>query len=67
MKCYICDATLAEPIFNRETNAYEPCGTCMAVIHDTLDGYKDNPSVAEDDFNDMVIEAYTLLSAANDN
>jgi hypothetical protein len=21
---------------------YEPCETCMAVINDTLDGYKDN-------------------------
>jgi hypothetical protein len=29
-------------------NDYEPCETCVAVINDTLDGYKDN-AIQEDE------------------
>lgn len=42
MRCFICDRVLEEPRFNMDHDDYEPCETCMAVINDTLDGYKDN-------------------------
>jgi hypothetical protein len=42
MRCHICDRVLEEPRFNMDHNDYEPCETCLAVINDTLDGYKDN-------------------------
>lgn len=47
MRCHICDRALEEPRFNADHGDYEPCETCMVVINDTLDSYKDN--VIEDD------------------
>jgi hypothetical protein len=52
MKCHICDATLEAPIFNSDHDDYEPCPTCMVVILDTLAGWNDKASAAEDDFPD---------------
>ena len=49
MRCHICNASLSEPNFNSDHGSYEPCGTCLAVIQDTLDGYTDSPAAAEDE------------------
>lgn len=59
MRCYICDVALSEPRFNADHEDYEPCETCIAVVHDTLDGYLDTPAAAEDDFQDDVMSDFT--------
>lgn len=50
MRCYICDKVLSEPQFNTDHRSYDPCQTCLDVIQGVLDGYKDKPSMDEDDF-----------------
>jgi hypothetical protein len=52
MRCHICDSSLEAPIFNSDHNDYEPCPTCMVVILDTLAGWTDKASAAEDDLPD---------------
>lgn len=52
MRCYICDKQLTEPQFNSDHQDIDPCQTCLDVIQDVLDGYRDKPSAAEDDFSD---------------
>lgn len=65
MRCYICDRVLSDPHFNSEINGYEPCDTCMAVIHDTVGSFEDRSAVAEDELSeDSVLEAFHLLVAA---
>jgi hypothetical protein len=55
---------LSDPHFNVEINGYEPCDTCLAVIHDTAGSFDDRTSVAEDELQeDSVLEAFVLLSA----
>lgn len=49
MKCNICDAPLNEPKFNEDIQNYDPCDTCMEVIEDTLAGFLETPSAAEDE------------------
>lgn len=50
MRCHICDKLLADPQLNSDHGDIDPCSTCLDVIQDVLDGYKDKPSAAEDDF-----------------
>jgi hypothetical protein len=49
MRCKICDRALEEPRWNGDHEEYEPCDSCLRVIQDTIDGYKDVPAPAEDD------------------
>lgn len=42
MKCHICDALLSQPRYNKEIKAWEPCETCMEIIFELLDDFKDN-------------------------
>lgn len=59
MRCYICDRALTTPSFNSDTQGYEPCETCMEVIHDTLASFLDKPSADEDDFGqDLSLDDY---------
>lgn len=48
MRCNICDAVLAQPDFNSDLDAYEPCGTCLAVINDAVGSFGDKPYAEED-------------------
>lgn len=52
MRCHICDKQLAEVSFNSEHQDIDPCPTCLDVVQDVLDGYKDKPAAAEDDLPD---------------
>lgn len=52
MRCNICDQLLSEPNYNKDLGAYEPCDTCLAVISDTLNGFKDRVTVDEDELGD---------------
>lgn len=52
MRCHICNRVLSEPHFNQDHGDYDPCDQCLAVIQDTLDGYRDKPAASEDDFSD---------------
>lgn len=65
MRCYICNSVLAEPRYNSDTEAYEPCEMCMLVIHDTLAGFHDRPSADEDELGleELAVEAYHLTIA----
>lgn len=56
MRCYICDRALTEPVFNAEIDGYEPCDTCMAVIHDAIGNFTDKPAADEDAFDDELLE-----------
>ena len=38
MRCYICNTPLDDPKFDHE-NKTLPCGSCQAVIDDTIAGY----------------------------
>lgn len=49
MRCYICDASLADPKIHPDIGKVEPCDFCMEIVEDTLAGYKDRPSVDEDE------------------
>lgn len=53
---------LSEPSYNTDIAAYEPCDTCMEVILDTLAGYRDRPSVQEDELG----QSHTDEQAAQD-
>ena len=50
MRCNICDASLAQPRYNREIKTWEPCETCTEVITDTINSFKDNAVFTDDDF-----------------
>jgi hypothetical protein len=50
VKCRICDASLPEVQFNSEHGDIDPCPSCLFVIQDTLDGFKDNAAPDEDAF-----------------
>lgn len=50
MRCFICNRVLSEPNYNKDHEAYDPCDTCMVIIHDTIAGYRDKTSVDEDEF-----------------
>jgi hypothetical protein len=52
MRCHICNRVLPDPQFNTEHQDYDPCSTCLTVIQDTLDGFKDKAAADEDDFDD---------------
>lgn len=56
MRCYICDVAIAEPKFNADHGDYEPCDYCQSIVQDTLDGYLDQPSAADDDFGEDVLK-----------
>jgi hypothetical protein len=49
MRCYICDAAIAEPQFNRDHEDWDPCLTCQTVINDMLNDTKDNVVWVEED------------------
>lgn len=49
MRCHICDASLEAPNYNSDHDDYEPCGTCLVVIQDTIAGFTDKPAADEDD------------------
>lgn len=52
MRCHICDVVLDEPKFNKDTNTYEPCGTCMAIILETAGTHVDRPYADDGDLSD---------------
>lgn len=49
MRCNICDAVLAEPQYNSDLKAYEPCVKCLEVIMDAVGTYKDRPFADDDE------------------
>ena len=51
MRCYICDSAIAEPKLNPELGVgkVDPCDHCMLIVEETLAGFTDRPSVAEDE------------------
>lgn len=49
MRCNICDASLTNPVFNRQLNTWEPCGTCLEAISDCINDLKDNAVFVEED------------------
>lgn len=49
MRCYICDALVSTPKYNRDLAQWEPCDTCMEAISDTLNDFKDNAVWVEED------------------
>ena len=57
MKCYICNKTLEDEDthFNTDHKDYDPCPSCLAVVEDTLAGFKDQAAPESVDF-DPVIE-----------
>lgn len=57
MRCNICDRLLKAPTYNRELKTWEPCDTCMEVITDCLNDFKDNAVWAEEDLDQAFREA----------
>lgn len=49
MRCFICDKSLNEINFNRDHEDIDPCPECILVIQDTVAGFHDRTSVAEDE------------------
>jgi len=49
MRCNICDRLLAAPRYNRELKAWEPCDTCLEIINECLNDFKDNAVFTEED------------------
>lgn len=49
MRCDICDRLLTEPVYNRDHEKWEPCRECLDVIEDTLNAFRDRPSMDEDE------------------
>jgi hypothetical protein len=56
MRCHICNKLLTEPQLNSDHGDIDPCQECLDVIQDVLDGYKDKPYAAEDDFPNEIID-----------
>lgn len=36
MRCYICNAVINEPSWNKDHGDYDPCGTCQNEINEVL-------------------------------
>jgi len=49
MRCYICDAAITSPQYNRDHDDWDPCTTCQDVINDTLNDNKDKVVWVEED------------------
>ena len=68
MKCNICDAALNEPKFNEALGNYDPCDFCMEVSEETLAGFIDQPSAAEDELGGPdPLELWGIPEPMNDN
>ena len=52
MRCHICDKVMTKPVYNKDLKGYEPCDTCLDIINDLLNDFKDQPFAAEDDLRD---------------
>ena len=50
MRCYICDSVLSTPVWNSLYKAYEPCPTCMDIIHHVFEDTPEQPP-SEDEEN----------------
>jgi hypothetical protein len=48
LRCNICDRLLSQPRYNRELKAWEPCDTCLEVINECLNDFKDNAVFTDD-------------------
>lgn len=56
MRCRICDVVITTPNYSTDHEEYEPCGTCLAVIQDTVGTFGDRPFAAEDELEDSSSE-----------
>lgn len=57
LRCNICDSSLSEPRYNRELKRWEPCHTCLEVIYDCLNDFKDNAVWVEESLDEVLGEA----------
>lgn len=50
MRCHICDRVLSdkEVVWNNDTKAFEPCGTCLDIALDAA--YSDGFHTEDDEF-----------------
>lgn len=54
MRCYICDSLLATPVWNSLYKAYEPCPSCMDIIHNVFEDTPEQLSLEMEDEEDVV-------------
>lgn len=52
MRCYICDSVLSAPVWNGQLKAFEPCPTCMDIIHHVFEDTPEPLSVEEESLDD---------------
>jgi hypothetical protein len=56
MRCYICDAIIDEPQFNRDHNSYDPCQECLDIIAEVFEEPDDkNEEIIEEDQEDIEV------------
>ncbi len=53
MRCYICDSVLSSPVWNSQLKAYEPCPTCMDIIHHVFEDAPEQNSPDEESLEDV--------------
>lgn len=44
MRCHICDNNLSSVVYNADHDDFDPCGTCLEVIHNV---FKDGDKLIE--------------------
>lgn len=45
MRCYICDVVLSSPVYNSQTETFEPCSTCLDVINHVFEDSPEQPTL----------------------
>lgn len=54
MRCYICNKVLDAPRYNRLHKDYDPCNTCLEVIHGVFNDFPDEFETGEAIFNPLL-------------
>lgn len=61
MRCYICDAAIAEIQFNSDLDQFEPCEHCLQIALDAAGSFQDKPYAEDEDGAFFEPSAYATL------
>lgn len=68
MKCHICNSDLTDIQWDSRHQEFDPCGTCMFIIAETVGAAYDKPYATEEDLSDTALEElYSQYEMSLDN
>lgn len=62
MRCYICDAAIAEIQFNSDLDQFEPCERCLQISLEAAGAHQDKPYAEDEDGAFFEPSAYDMLA-----